>query len=226
MKKTSIISLLFLVLLCLSLSVSVAHGTYHVGVTWGSQYGQEAAEWAEHSAVCADVRGYFEGTAGWVANNLYGPSTHDSYVYQCSDSVRTSANYDYLATFHVGHMYPNFVEYGHYEIIGYEDYGRPIVQWFVDGSVRHYAYYGSQGAYNGIEDLYLHSHTGAKHYFTMIWTCTNADLFENPYTQQQCYGYYESSYGTGVVGMPYAWTHTTSLDQTGYGTNPGESDFC
>jgi hypothetical protein len=114
------------------------------------------------------------------------------------------------------------VEYGHWEFSYYDEYGIPHFIWIVDGEVRHYAYYGSYGAYNGIQDAYMYSHGGVKNYFTMIWTCTNADLFYNSYTE---YGYYESAHGTGVVGMPYAWTQTLSLDKDGYDT-PSGSNFC
>jgi len=214
-------ALLFALLLC-SISGS-AQGDYHVGVTWGSEYGQESAENLEHFYVCSDIHYEFESTSGWVSNNFFGGSTTASNVYQCSDDVRDTPSYDYLATFHVGHMWPNMVEYGHWELDYYDEYGMPHFVWVVDGEVRHYAYYGSQGSYNGIEDAYMYSHGGAKNYFSMIWTCTNADLFYNQGTE---YGYYESAHGTGVVGMPYAWTQLLNLDTTGYGANPGASDFC
>ncbi len=176
------------------------------------------------SSLCYDIRNYFEGCSGWVANNFYGPSTTASYVYQCSDAIRGSSSYDYLATFHAGHMFPDFVEYGHWEIVGYDEYGFPIWEWIKDGEVRHYAYYGSQGTYDGIEDFALHPHTGAKHYFTMIWTCTNGDLFITPSSQLN-YSYEDTQHGTGIVGMPRAWTQLANLSFYGY-DDPWASNFC
>jgi hypothetical protein len=241
MKKTriAICALLLLLVVMLSGNVTsfpaVAQGAYHVGVTWGSRYGQDnSTERAEMGYLCMDIRGIFDQRyPTWVANNFFGPDTHASYVYQCSDSVKSSGSYDYLATFHVGHMFPDMVAYGHYEIVGYwwdENYQIwwPIYEWIVDGYVRHYAYYADSGAYYGIKDYALYPHTGYKHYFTMIWTCSNADLFldTNGDGVGDEYGYWDTEHGTGKVGMPYAWTQTTALDKTGYDLPIGSSNFC
>jgi len=229
MKKTRIVicaMMLLLVVMLLGNATTfpaVAQGAYHVGVTWGSRYQQEYPEVAEMGYLCMDIRGIFDQSyPTWVANNFFGPSTIASYVYQCSDSVKSMPIYDYLATFHVGHMFPYMYPYGHYEWPPEEPY--PI--WVIDGYVRHYAYYADSGAYYGITDVSLYPHAGAKHYFTMIWTCANGDLFVNPLTGQLCYGYYDSAHGTGWVGMPYAWTQTTGLDKTGYDPPIGSSNFC
>ncbi|MEM2081737.1 MAG: hypothetical protein QW744_05660 [Candidatus Bathyarchaeia archaeon] len=192
-------------------------------MTWGSRYGQEYPEVAEMGYLCMDIRGLFEQKyPTWAANNFFGPDTYASNVYQCSDSVKSSGSYDYLATFHVGHMFPYMYPYGHYEWPP----GAPGPIWVIDGYVRHYAYYGDSGEYTGVIDFAMYPHGGAKHYFTMIWTCTNGDLFINPLTGQLCYGYYDSAHGTGWVGMPYAWTQTTGLDKTGYDPPIESSNFC
>lgn len=138
--------------------------------------------------------------------------------------------YDFLATFHVGDMYPKFVDGGYWAITGYywdEAYQVwiPIWEWIYTGTTRHYAYYGSQGASNGVEDLYLYSHTGWKHKFTFIWTCANGGLIDrdgNGY--YDCYGYVDTDHGTGIVGMPYAWTQRTDLSMYGY-SNPDYSGY-
>jgi|WetSurMetagenome_2_1015567.scaffolds.fasta_scaffold04136_8 hypothetical protein len=181
MNKTIILGTIALLLILIAFPVvcSLARGTYHIGVTWGSTYGQEDDdEEDEHFDVCYDVEGMFETASGWASNNFYGSLTYDSNVYACSDAIRTSNDFDYLATFHVGHMFPDMVEYGHWEIVGYDpEYGFPIFEWVKDGEVRHYAYFGSYGSYNGIRDEPLYWHAGTKHYFSMIWTCTNGDWF-------------------------------------------------
>jgi hypothetical protein len=72
----------------------------------------------------------------------------------------------------------------------------------------------------------MYSHGGAKNYFTMIWTCTNADLWDtNDDGEGDEYGYWETEQGTGRVGMPYAWTKTDSLSIDGY-EDPINSHFC
>jgi len=219
-RNSSFVAVLLLLLFVLGGSLpAIAQGTYHVGVTWGSGYDVDYDEVVAATNLCSDINDYFDDEyPTWVANNFYGPSTYDSNVYQCSDAVKNEANYDYLATFHVGHMFADFVQYGHYEIIGYWQ-GIPIWQFVIDGYVRHYAYYAHSGSYYGIRDYQLYSHTGPKHYFTMIWTCTTADLIDDEY------GYWDSEHATGAVGMPYAWTQTTSLDKDGY-DDPTSSNFC
>ena len=226
MKKTRIVTCVLLLLLVVMLSINVssfpavAQGAYHVGVTWGSRYNQNQDEIWEMGYLCLDIRGIFEDNSAWVENNFFGPDTHASYVYQVSDAVKSSGSYDYLATFHVGHMFPYMFEYGHWEWDPY--YGYPY--WVTDGYVRHYAYYADSGTYYGIKDYAMYSHGGAKNYFTMIWTCSNADLFwgtSNP----PDYGYWDTTNGTGRVGMPYAWTKTLGLDKDGY-FYPSGSDFC
>jgi len=233
MKKTRIAICMLLLLLFVTLWVNVnsfpavANGAYHVGVTWGSQYGQDnSTERAAHGYLCMDIREIFDDEyPTWVANNFYGPDTFASYVYQTSDAVKNSGSYDYLATFHVGHMFPFMFEYGHWEWDPY--YGYPY--WVTDGYVRHYAYYANSGEYYGIKDYAMYTHGGAKNYFTMIWTCTNADLFLDtsnpPDGIGDEYGYWDTEHGTGKVGMPYAWTQTTGLDKNGY-VYPQNSDFC
>jgi len=226
-KTTSFTFVLLLLLFVLGGSLpAIVQGVYHVGVTWGSPYNVEYDEQVAASNLCSDIRGIFDDMyPTWVANNFYGPSTYASNVYQCSDSVKSSPSYDYLATFHVGHMFPDMVPYGHYEIIGYWQ-GIPIWVWVIDGYVRHYAYYSHTGSYYGIRDYLLYPHTGYKHYFTFLWTCTLADLMDlDGDGDGDEYGYWDVEHGTGKVGMPYAWTQTTSLSQDGYG-DPISSNFC
>src|SRR3989304_3395469 len=233
MKKARIATyaLLLLLSLVVALSGSVTSfpavaQAYHVGVTWGSRYGQDnSTELQEMSYLCMDIRGYFDSRCPtWAANNFYGPSTIAAYVYQCSDAVKSNPSYDYLATFHVGHMFPNMVEYGHWEVIYYGGY--PVYVWVVDGYVRHYAYYGDTGEYTGIKDWQLYPHTGSKHYFTLIWTCTNGDVMDtNGDGVGDAYGFVDPQHDTGVIGTPYAWPHATGLSKNDY-ANPVSSNFC
>ncbi|MEM2099372.1 MAG: hypothetical protein QXU99_06505 [Candidatus Bathyarchaeia archaeon] len=119
-------------------------------------------------------------------------------------------------------MYPKLVDGYAWEIVGWywdEEYQMwwPIYEYVYVGTTRHYAYYGSQGASNGIEDLYLYSHTGAKHRFTFIYTCANGGLIDiNGDGYYDFYGFVDTQNGTGIVGMPFAWTQRTDLSWNGY----------
>jgi len=249
-KKCSILALLVLFFL-----PSVVHG-YHVGVTWGptyhpTQYDPDPYWFAtyeepEHRDACQYITNLiWSGQAGsnWVGNNFYGSCTTASYVYQCSDLVQGNPNYDFLATFHVGDMYPNMVSGGYWQFVGYEwgvveyyydpNLGEwvevwgwvPIWEWIYTGPTRHYAYYGSQGASNGIEDSSLYSHTGGKHRFTFIYTCSNGNLIDiDGDGAYNFYGFVDTQNGTGIVGMPFAWTRRTDLSWNGY-ADPDNSGY-
>ncbi len=176
----------------------------HIGVTWGSTYLVETQfQEPANSDACSYISNLINGRANWAANNFYGASTTEYNVHYTSDAVKNNGNYDILATFHVGHMYPSFVS-----------------------GTRHYSYYGSQGSTNGIKDWNLYSHTGAKHYFTFIWSCTQADLIDiDDDGDGDVYGFYDYENNSGVVGMPYSWTHTTSMNQNGY-ASPDAGSYC
>jgi hypothetical protein len=148
--------------------------------------------------------------------------------------VRNYPCYDYLATFHVGDMYAAFYPYGHNEVIGWfwdDEMGMwmPITEFVVDGYVRHYAYYSYYGyGYTGIEDYWLSAYTSWKNQFTFMWTCTEADcpigyrmlkdsngqLYYGDYVDN--YYYFDIDHGTGLVGMPLAWTGNTDMAKDGY----------
>lgn len=197
MRRTRTLSLLLLCLFAVPLSLYAVVQGAHVGFTWGTprtvanQYERDAM-----SYTCAYISSLIAGRAGWVSQNYYDAYTYSGMVYYQSDLVRSNPNVDFLATFHVGDMYPAMIS-----------------------GTRHYAYYGRYAA-AGIIDVDLYPHTGAKHCFTYIWTCANGDLFINPiYGYYLCYGYTDTQNGTGIVGMPLAWTKIFNMCQDGY-ANP------
>jgi len=186
---------------------SIVQGSSHVGVTWGSTYHNTTfdpdPDWYStyEAPAMNDTTKYimnliWTGQAGpnWIGNNFFGAMTTATNVYQVSDIIQGSADYDYLSTFHVGDMYPTIIS-----------------------GTRHYAYYGSQGADNGIIDTNLYPHTGWKHLFTFIYTCTNGGLIDiDGDGDYDFYGFVDMQNDTGIVGMPFAWTHTTDLSWDGY----------
>lgn len=199
-QKTIKLSFMLMFLLFVSLSfTAVAQGFPYLGATWGTPCTvSNIYEKAAMSDACSNISSLINGRTGWTGYNYYDGSTTSDNVYYFSDTVRSSPYVSFLATFHVGDMYPE-----------------------IRSGTRHYNYYDSSGDGNGIEDTDLYSHTGSKHYFTFIWTCANGDLFINPITSQLCYGYDDTQNYSGVVGMPYAWTKTTGM-QNGY-DNPSGS---
>ena len=237
MDKTAVfkVSTLLLILLFAAL-LPLVKGGYDVSVTWGSTYhptdNDPDPNWyaqyeePEHYDTCDYITyliwGDYAGES-WIGNNFYGSSTTDEYVYQCSSSVEAITQYDSLMTFHVGDMYPDWVYGCHWEIVGYwydEENMQwiPIWDWVYEGPERHYAYYGSQGSSNGIEDYQVYGHTGPKHRFTFIYTCANGGLIDTDDDgDYDCYGYVDTQYGSGIVGMPYAWTQCSGLSWDGYG---------
>jgi hypothetical protein len=171
------------------------------------------------------------GQAGpnWVAANNYGISTKSSFVYQCSISIQSSGQYDFLATFHIGDFYSNWIPYGHWECeYTWDEYEQ---QWwehwyFVqDGYEGHYCYYSSYnpGTIEGIHDYVLYSYTGWKHRFTFMYTCANGGLMDtNNDGNYDCYSYWGNA---GVIGMPLAWTHRNDLSWNGY-ASPDHTGYC
>ena len=201
-RKIFALCLAFSMISLISLTPS-AQAVWHVSVNWGSLYHPtqwdpsptwyETYELPEHSEVCGYITTLVDfGYAGedYVAANNFGEDTTTTYVYENSAAIEYYSYYDFLATFHVGDMYP-------------ADYS----------GERHYAYY-TDSAYNGVEDDPLYDYTGNKHYFTFIYTCVNGGLIDTDDDGDlDCYGY-NGNYG--IVGMPYAWTHRTNLSWDGY----------
>jgi len=140
-------------------------------------------------------------------------------------------------------IYAAFYPYGHNEIAGWywdDEQGAwvPYYTLVVDGYVRHYAYYSYYGyGYTGIEDYWLSAYTSWKNQFTFLWTCTEADCpigycMLKDSNGQLCYGDYVDSYyyfdidhGTGLVGMPLAWTGNTDMAKDGYSSPDIGSNF-
>jgi hypothetical protein len=218
-----------------------------VMVTWGEANGvlssaERAADYATTSYIANLVD---QGYAGpnWYAANYYGGMTTASNVYDSNYYVKIDPSYDYLSTFHVGDMYPNFLPHSHLEQGEYwdENYQCWMTYFYyvVDGYTRHYTYYangvGDVGGYPGIEDDILYTKTSWKNQFTFIWTCVNADWIHES-MQKNRFGelvpgsiidnyYFYDSHGTGLVGMPAAWTHDFDMEPDGY-ANPDTGNMC
>jgi len=200
-----LVGLLFLSLsLTASLSlIAVAQGYYRVAYTWGTPCTvADTNETTAMSDLCYNISTLIAGRPYWISQNYYNDSTDSAFVYSRSDAIRSSPVVYFLATFHVGDAYREY-----------------------RSGTLHYNYYDKSGDANGIEDVDLYPHTGAKHYFTFIWTCMNGDLFRNPLNGQFCYGYNDTQNSSGIVGMPYAWTKTTGMSQDGYDDPSGSFTY-
>jgi hypothetical protein len=213
-------------------SIPTVQAVSNVGVIWGSRYDQTTYEIQAMEYTASTINSYFLSRyPSWGSQNAFATSgvTKGSNVYSTAEYCRD--NYAFVATFHAGHFVKIPVDC--YRVIGwvYFPYPHPILEHYVTW---HYGYYGDfadySNAYNNrIQDNNLYPYTGSKHRFTLIWTCVNADLFDTddpPDGIGDAYGYYDDAYiGAGAVGMPYAWTRTTTLSQNGY-ANSDSSNFC
>lgn len=221
---------IFLAILMMCSSAPLAQGATHVSVTWSPAYHPPTylpgynQQWFDNyeKPAQSSITNYITNTApqagsNWVSKNNLGSNTNAQYVYQNSQAIQSTSSYDFLATFHVGDFYPKPITNGYYVEVG-EYWNEAYEMWFplyewVTGTTTHYAYYGSNGASNGIVDRDLYQYTGAKHKFTFIWTCVNGGLNIKP---GGGYGYEDTTHWTGIVGMPYAWTRKSNMSTNGY----------
>ena len=239
MKKKSI-SLVFIAVLLLCAVVPLAQGATHVSVTWGSSYHPyspydpaiQGGSWFSSYEKPAQIAttNYITSlvsSAGpnWIGANQYGSNTMSTNVYNNSRIIEQTASYDFLSTFHVGDFYPKAVPVSGWMLVGsYWDSGlqqwMPQWEWY-NGPLYHYAYYSddavSGGTNGSVVDMDLVAWTGAKHKFTFIWTCANG--WVSMPSNINNYYYIDGTFGTGVVGMPYAWTQKSNLSTNGY-TSP------
>ena len=216
-----------------SMPIAQAEDVTNASVIWGSRYNQTTWEIDAMELTASTINNYFNGRyPSWGSQNAFATPgvTKGSNVYSTASYCRD--NYDFVATFHAGHYCFEFMEC--YDIVGWDyfPYPTPILEYV--GNTYHYCYYGDfiggDDAYNNrIRDLSVYPRTGNKHRFTMIWTCSNGDWFDTDDDEQEegdAYGYYDShDVGAGAVGMPYAWTRTTTLSQNGY-EDSDSSNFC
>ncbi|MGB9853891.1 MAG: hypothetical protein ACPLRY_03670 [Candidatus Bathyarchaeales archaeon] len=222
-KTTSLTTAVLLLLFVVSLP-AVVQGM-HVSVNWGCKtVTSDPYEDAARSYTCQYITDIFQNQYPvWAANNLYGPSTKAEYVYLCADLCEDESSYDFVATFHVGDAFRKYVYGGYWMIVGWvwTPYGWwPIYEWVVTGPTLHYAYYGWNGASEAVVDRDLYGHPGPKHRFTFIYTCMNGDLIDGDKI-----GFVDTENGTGIVGMPYAWTGTVNLSHDGYANPWGEDCY-
>ncbi len=237
MKRANPVKLgVFLLFLSISLPtvfalMPKAQAVSNVSVIWGSRYQQPTYEIDAMELTATTINNYFNGRyPSWASQNAFATPgvTKGSNVYSTAQYCRD--NYAFVATFHAGHFVKIPVD--RYIIVGYVYYPYPHPIFEYAGTTMHFGYYGDFGDYtsaynNRVQDNYLYPYTGNKHRFTIIWTCVNADLFDTNGDQiGDTYGYYDDAYiGGGAVGMPYAWTRTTTLSQNGYAASDS-SNFC
>jgi hypothetical protein len=215
---------LFLLAILIPVSTLASVRAYHVDVAWGqpvsvqNQYERDAM--ADTTSYIVNIVNWGWAGSSWVAANYYGSNTNNYNVYTSNNNIKNSGSYDYVASFHCGDMYPDMLQYGHWEQGWYWDdelqEWEPYYYYVVDGYTRHYAYYGSNWASNGIEDYVLQYDTSLKNKFTFIWTCANGDLLDTNGDGVGDNYYYYDPHGTGLVGMPAAWTQSLNMYLDGY----------
>lgn len=196
------------ILLCLLIFsfVASAKGAVHVGAVWGTDTPSSQSDPSEYQVredTCQYVAGVINDRVDWECGDYYGVQTTRSNILGVSYVVQSDSNYDILATFHVG------------------DFSRPYP------NIWHEGYLTDKNDYQkNITDYQIYSYAGAKHYFTFMWVCTLADMVDinDDGILDAAYGYYNSTEGQ-IVGMPYAWTHTLSMDLDGY-ASPDSGDYC
>lgn len=209
-----------------------------VAMTWGhlnnTVYPPDAYEVYWEDWVCNQINSMFP--VSWSHQNAYWTYTTDdnlvltlTYISNPNNGVTWATNFwvgDFLAS--MGNPPP----YGHFGFYGYADSSNNI--WDNSDVYLGSTYYGSQIS---------------KNYFTFIWTCSNGGCLWNnlyggqqtvlgvtlpetnyeenqvpPYTpnnQNTVYGYYDTVYMTGAVGMPFAWTARTDMNLNGYTSSSG-----
>jgi len=220
--------------LFVSIDIRPADAT-KISMTWGNldNLGNNpfnSTECYREETICNNINNMF--SSSWTHNNGYGGYTTPSNVYFTLDYVANpSNNVDWSTAFWVGdftHPYGNTVPapYGYFGC-------------FTNTT---YSYVWDYDIYNSATSNGVRS---SKNYFTFMWTCANGGLYWStpqgaysvilgiifPYTQTSMpagvpvntntyYGYRVNS--SHIVGMPYAWTGTTSMSTNGY-TNPSGS---
>jgi hypothetical protein len=230
--RVTLIALFLLVTLITTIFLAPVQAS-HVLVAWGEETTQQnPAEQEADNYTCSYITA--DGVGNWYSANFYGSMTTPYNVYTSNDDVRDCEDYDYLATFHVGDMYPKFVDYGHLEL-GWHGM-EPYYYYVIDGYTRHYAYYCVDGNNSeGVIDYLLGSHTSWKNQFTFIWTCASGDWIETSIMRDASFvevdgytvnNYYFFDLNDKLVGMPAAWTnYDFTLEPDGYGS-PGSGNVC
>jgi hypothetical protein len=206
----------------------------NLNVNWGHQKtNPDYDEQQYEQAACIDVNQKFN-KPGWYTYYAYGQSSTSSNL---QTTIGWRQNNDAWATdFWVGDFFGQSIA-GGYWVITYEwQFNWETWQWeqveiatfCSDGSsIIHYRYYGDQG--NNVQDGDLESWTEwpySKQHFTFSWTCACANIFPHPDNPSaQTYGWYDYTHSTGAVGMPFAWTARSDLNQDGF-NNPDSSNYC
>jgi hypothetical protein len=199
------------------LAVNTVNAT-NVASEWGhlNPVGYDPSEYQWESMVTGTINSDFP-SATWNNVNYYWASTTQTLVDQRLQFIQNPITNAWATTWWVGDFHGS--------------YNPPYPT--------HYEFYGDQGDDIWDSNIFTNANsvTQSKSYFNFIWTCTNGGLYwpnqiqgityppfpPSPYpparppvnTNTQ-YGYVDDDYGTGVVGMPYAWTGTTSMNLDGY----------
>jgi hypothetical protein len=199
--KTYILSILILMFTLLAINPAQAA---NYNIAWGHQktipdYEEQQIE----QITCQEISNSFQSRSGWNTWNAYGQNSKSSTLQQ---TISWRQQNDVWATdFWVGDFFGAYVS-----------------------GTMHYYFYGDQADH--VLDTNVYSWTNSpysKQQFTFIWTCACGNVFANPFTQSNCYGYFDDNNGnnTGEVGMPLAWTARSDLSINGY-NSPDNSGYC
>ena len=247
MRKPCIATCTLLLLLAAAastLDVKSAAAT-KVAVQWGhlAPSGYPAGEGEAESWICNEIYWAFYNTGGWAPSNAYGTYTQLGYVAQVLQYCQSPNNGVTWATaWWVGDFKPkggNPQPFGYLGFYGHN--GQDIFDYDVYKYANYYLWPPPNSWWQPIP---------SKQYFAFIWTCANGGLYwytsngnwynvpgitspapsptypppANPNTK---YGFVVNPYSTPptVVGMPLAWTGSSSLSINGY-NSPDYGSYC
>jgi hypothetical protein len=175
---------------------------------WFEQYwpGETSASTSVHATIYYDFDTYRDYD---FLGDYYGGATSKSTILNVISEVNN--NYDYSAVWHYGHG-TTYTMYGIWVPWGGPPYYVPI---------EHHRYWDSYGENVFDNEIYPLTGSGTNK-FVFMWTCGSAQwIGYYDWSWQNEYGTY---YGTGAVGMPFAWTHTDGLSDDGY-TSPDSTEY-
>ncbi|MEJ5326928.1 MAG: hypothetical protein WHU54_01570 [Candidatus Bathyarchaeia archaeon] len=216
-----------------------------VAVQWGhlAPSGYPAGEGDAQSWICNEIYWNFYNTGTWASSNAYGTYTQLGYVAQVLQYCQSPNNgVTWATTWWVGDFKPtggNPQPFGYLGFYGHN--GQDIFDYDVYKYANYYLWPPPNSWWQPIP---------SKQYFAFIWTCANGGLYwytsngdwynvpgitspapsptypppANPNTK---YGFVVNPYSTPptVVGMPLAWTGSSSLSIDGY-NSPDYGSYC
>ncbi len=202
------------------------------------------------SLVCEQIDSYFPSS--WGHQNAYWTDTTQTNVLQTLQYIQNPDNHITWATtwwvgdYHGGSSPYTPPPYGHYYFYGDDGSYNDILDTDIWQYSNHYHYFNPP-----YYDYWVSE--PSKQYFTFIWTCANGGCYWNdpsggwqptipgvtwpdtnynssveppyiPTNPKTVYGYFDTAYGTGELGMPLAWTGNSEMCLDGI-TDPSGS-YC